>query len=107
MAKLVKMTLASALRRPLPAARLAGLKAEKDASIDFSDAPEITPADVASGRVRVATQGGARAGAGRKPTGRVPMTLRLRPEVAARLRAKAKRLGKSISEVAEPHLASV
>ena len=107
MDRLVKTTLASALRRPLPADHLARLKSEKDATIDYSETPEITPADVASGRVQIASQGGARAGAGRKPTGRVPMTLRLRPEVAARLRAKAKRLGKSISEVAEPHLASV
>lgn len=107
MTKTVKTTLANALRRPLPAAQLARLKTEKDASIDFSETPEISAADVASGRVRIVSRGGARVGAGRKPTGRVPMTLRLRPEVAARLRAKAKRLGKSISEVAEPHLASV
>lgn len=107
MTKTVKTTLAGALRRPLPSGQLASLKAQGDAGIDFSEAPEITTADITSGRVRIVSRGGARAGAGRKPAGRVPMTLRVRPEVAARLRAEAKRLGKSISEVAEPHLAAV
>lgn len=51
--------------------------------------------------------GGARAGAGRKPAGREPITLRLRPAVTRRLRAAAKREKVSISDVAERWLAGV
>ena len=48
-------------------------------------------------------QGSARAGAGRKPLARVPVTLRLHPAVIKALRAKAER--KSLSTVAEERLA--
>ena len=51
--------------------------------------------------------GGARAGAGRKPTGRNPLTIRLSPPVERRLRAAAKRDGVSVSDVAERMLAGV
>lgn len=51
--------------------------------------------------------GGSRPGAGRKPSGRVPLTLRLRPSVAKRLRTVAKKQGKTLSEVAEERLAGV
>lgn len=51
--------------------------------------------------------GGSRPGAGRKPSGRVPLTLRLRPAVANRLRAVAKKQGKTLAEVAEERLAGV
>ncbi len=51
--------------------------------------------------------GGARPGAGRKPAGRVPLTLRLRPAVADRLRAAARKQGKTLSELAEERLSHV
>lgn len=51
--------------------------------------------------------GGTRAGAGRKPSGRKPITLRLRPSVTRKLRAAAKREKLSISDVAEKWLAGV
>lgn len=48
--------------------------------------------------------GGARNGAGRKPTGRQPVLLRLTPKTVRSLRAAARQQGKSISEVAEARL---
>jgi hypothetical protein len=48
--------------------------------------------------------GGARNGAGRKSTGRQPVLLRLTPKTLRRLRAAARKQGKSISEVAEARL---
>jgi hypothetical protein len=48
--------------------------------------------------------GGARAGAGRKSTGRLPVLLRLTPKTLRRLRAAARQQRKSISEVAEERL---
>ena len=51
--------------------------------------------------------GGARAGAGRKPSGRKPITLRLRPAVARKLRAAARREKLTVSDVAERWLAGV
>ena len=48
--------------------------------------------------------GGAREGAGRKSTGRQPVLLRLTPKTVRRLRAAARKQGKSISEVAEARL---
>ncbi|SDS17235.1 hypothetical protein [Opitutus sp. GAS368] len=48
--------------------------------------------------------GGARSGAGRKSTGRQPVLLRLTPKTLRRLRAAARKQGKSISEVAEARL---
>ncbi len=48
--------------------------------------------------------GGARNGAGRKPTGRQPVLLRLTPKTVRRLRTAARKQGKSISEVAEARL---
>jgi hypothetical protein len=50
------------------------------------------------------TKGGSRPGAGRRKGDRVPVTLRLRPEVRSRLQAKAKSEGKTLSEVAEEAL---
>ena len=50
------------------------------------------------------TKGGARPGAGRRKGDRVPVTLRLRPEIRKRLQAKAKSEGKTLSEVAEEAL---
>ena len=48
--------------------------------------------------------GGRRAGAGRKPSGRNPLLLRLSPNVIAALRKEAARRRLSISEVAEQKL---
>jgi hypothetical protein len=58
---------------------------------------------------RVAAQplqrGGARPGAGRKPSGRQPVLLRLTPATVRALRAAARRQGKTLSDVAEERLA--
>ncbi|MBE7538029.1 MAG: hypothetical protein HS122_06420 [Opitutaceae bacterium] len=51
--------------------------------------------------------GGSRPGAGRKPSGRVPLTLRLKPAVASRLRAVAKKQRKTLAQVAEERLAGL
>lgn len=48
--------------------------------------------------------GGAREGAGRKSSGRQPVLLRLKPKTVRRLRAAARKQGKSISEIAEERL---
>lgn len=52
-------------------------------------------------------RGGARAGAGRKPSGKVPVLLRLTPATAKRLRAAAKREKLTLSEIAERRLTSI
>jgi hypothetical protein len=52
-------------------------------------------------------RGGVRTGAGRKPGGRQPMLFRLKPETAERLRAAAKRTGKTLSDLAEARLAGI
>jgi hypothetical protein len=52
-------------------------------------------------------RGGVRAGAGRKPAGRQAMLFRLKPETAERLRAAAKRTGKTLSDLAEARLAGI
>ena len=51
-------------------------------------------------------RGGVRTGAGRKPLGRVPVTLRFRPAVIKALRAKAKAERKTMSAVVEERLAN-
>lgn len=51
--------------------------------------------------------GGMRTGAGRKPSGRKPVLLRLTPKTVGRLRKTARRLGRTISDVAEERLAGV
>jgi len=48
--------------------------------------------------------GGARAGAGRKASGRQPVLLRLTPKTIRALRAAARKQGKTISEIAEERL---
>jgi len=50
--------------------------------------------------------GGARVGAGRRPSGRKPITLRLRPTLARKLRAAARREKLTVSDVAERWLAA-
>ncbi len=49
--------------------------------------------------------GGARAGAGRKPSGRKAVLLRLSPRVISALRKEAERNHKTLSDVAEERLA--
>ena len=49
--------------------------------------------------------GGARVGAGRKPSGRKAVLLRLSPKVIAALRKEAERNHKTLSDVAEARLA--
>ena len=49
--------------------------------------------------------GGARNGAGRQPTGRQPVLLRLTPKTVRQLRLTAKKQGKTLSDLAEERLA--
>jgi hypothetical protein len=49
--------------------------------------------------------GGVRAGAGRKPSGRKPVLLRLSPKLIASLKKEAVRNHKTLSDVAEERLA--
>jgi len=49
--------------------------------------------------------GGARVGAGRPPSGKVQYVTRLRPEVIARLKAKAKRQGRPECDIVDEVLA--
>ena len=49
--------------------------------------------------------GGTRKGAGRKPSGRQPMLLRLTPRTVRQLRAIARKQGKTVSDVVEERLA--
>jgi hypothetical protein len=50
------------------------------------------------GREILPGHGGPRAGAGRPPTGKKPITLRLPPKLLATVRRDAKRAGQTISE---------
>jgi len=60
--------------------------------------PDLTKAGVRPLR------GGARAGAGRKPSGNKPVLLRLSPRTLKVLRSQARRTGKTLSAVAEEKL---
>jgi hypothetical protein len=110
MARTIRTNLAVIVARPVSAAEQAQLRAlakRSDAALDLTDPAEITDADLLHGRARIVPHGGARPGAGRKPTGRLPVTLRLKPGLLRKLRAQAKREGKTLSEVAETRLQSV
>lgn len=61
--------------------------------------------DLAKLEFRPFKHGGARAGAGRKPSGRKAVLLRLSPKLIARLRKEASRRHKTLSDVAEERLA--
>ena len=50
------------------------------------------------GREILPGHGGARAGAGRPPSGKQPITLRLAPKLLATVRRDAKRAGQTVSE---------
>ncbi len=109
MPKLVRITLAEISARPVSRAeqaRLRDLAKRPDTALDLTDPVEITDADLHEGRARVVPHGGARRGAGRKPTGRRPITLRLKPAVIKTLRAQARRENKTLSEVAEARMVS-
>jgi hypothetical protein len=79
--------------KPLSAQQRAKLAGLKDRDIDFSDNPEMTATDLKRGLLKPVGRGGFRPGAGRKPSGRQPVSLR--------------REGKTISEVAEDRLLGV
>lgn len=109
MPKLIRTTLAEIIARPVSAAEQAHLRdiaKRPDAALDLAEPAEITDSDLHAGRARVVPRGGARPGAGRKPTGRRPITLRLKPAVLRTLRAQARREGKTVSEIAEARLLS-
>lgn len=123
MGKIIRMTLEEALAiKPTPEdlARLEKLKNLPDEEIDFSDIPETTEEDYATGRViylgrgeeglrraRELQRGGFRPGAGRKPSGRKSVLLRITPETLNHLRDIAKRKKKTMSDIAEEALAHV
>ena len=109
MSKTIRMTLAEAQAKPFTAAErahFAALAAKPDSQIDFSDQENITPEAIAAGHYVIIRRGGARVGAGRKPSGRQQVSLRLLPATVRRLRAQAKREGKTLSAVAESRLAA-
>jgi len=56
-------------------------------------------------KARPLAWGGARDGAGRKPTGRQAVLLRLTPQTVRKLRATARKQGKTVSDLAEERLA--
>jgi hypothetical protein len=64
---------------------------------------ELLP-DLAKLDFRPFQHGGARIGAGRKPSGRKPILLRLSPKLVASLRREAERSHKTLSDVAEERL---
>lgn len=106
--KLVRMTLAEALARPITSAernQLAALAAKADREIDFSDQENITPEKIAAGHYRIVSRGGLRPGAGRKPTGNRAVKLRLPPSLLRSLRAEARREGTTLSALAAKRLA--
>ena len=53
------------------------------------------------------TKGGARAGAGRKPAGKLSMVVRLQPALIAKVKARARREGMTISDTVAKLLAKV
>ncbi len=104
------------------------MKTKKHLNEDDYDAPELTPEMVAKAR-RVGpvmpgpaklilgspkdgvvtaklVRGGARPGAGRKPSGRVQSGIRLLPRTKVRLAALAKQQHRSVSELADELLNS-
>ena len=91
-----KTTLAEQIAQPLNPkrlAQLAALAARPDAEIDYSDQEEITPTKIAEGLYQVVRRGGARRGAGRKPTGNLTKQVRLSPATIRKLSRFQKRKG--------------
>ena len=92
------------LSTPEGKARWKRLRNMRDEDIDLSDIPELTDEQLA-----LATRpgrGGIRPGAGRKPSGRAPIMLRLRPAIARKLRTAARREKLTVSDIAERWLAA-
>ncbi len=110
MGKIIRMTLEEALARPMSErqkAEIEKLRNIRDEDIDFSDNPEATDEDYATGRVRVVGRGGVRLGAGRKPSGNQSVQLRLRPATIRRLHAVAKKRKVTLSQIVEERLVGV
>ncbi len=63
--------------------------------------------DLAKLKFQPFKHGGARVGAGRRPSGRKAVLLRLSPKVISALRKEAQRNNKTLSDVAEDRLAHV
>ncbi len=63
--------------------------------------------DLARAKAKPLVWGGAREGAGRKPSGRQPVLLRLTPKTVRLLRMTARKQGKTVSDLAEERLAAV
>jgi hypothetical protein len=63
--------------------------------------------DLARVKAKPLAWGGARDGAGRKPSGRQPVLLRLTPKTVRQLRVTARKQGKTVSDLAEERLAAV
>jgi len=63
--------------------------------------------DLAKLEFRPFRHGGARQGAGRKPSGRKAVLLRLSPKLISALRKEAVRSNKTLSDVAEERLAQI
>ena len=63
--------------------------------------------DLARVKAKPFVWGGAREGAGRKPSGRQPVLLRLTPKTVRLLRVSARKQGKTVSDLAEERLAAV
>jgi hypothetical protein len=67
---------------------------------------DILVQDVVEGRFPK-PRGGRRPAAGRKPSGRAPFLIRLKPEIMQRVRRQAGALGLSVSDFVEKELAQV
>lgn len=83
-------------------ARMERLKNIRDEDIDFSDIPEMTDEQLAT--ARRPGRGGARPGAGRKPSGNVALYVRVPAPWAARYRAEARKTKRPVSSVVLAHL---
>ena len=106
--KIIRTTLQEVLSKPLTheqRGQLARLKNIRDEDIDFSDIPEMTDEQFA--RATRPGRGGARLGAGRKPSGNKSVQVRLRPVTIRRLHAAAKRRRVTLSQIVEEQLAGV
>ncbi|MDR1789620.1 MAG: hypothetical protein LBR12_04675 [Opitutaceae bacterium] len=105
MGKTIRTTLGEVMARPLTKEQKAGierLSGIRDEDIDFSDAPECTDAELA-GACRPG-HGGARPGAGRKPSGNVPLYVRVPAAWAEKWRAQARKTKRPLSEVILGHI---
>ncbi len=92
----IKTSLAEIAARPVNAAQRAQLVAlaqRPDAEIDFTDQEEVTPEKIAAGQYVITGRGGARVGAGRKPTGKLTKQVRLSPATVAKVKRLQKQRG--------------